>query len=191
MIDLTAPAIDATQPPSRVLPVFSDINELLDSLALARWDGALSFSRGHPQSKLHLDSGDLPTLRKGKWFSSVIVDCFAEQLNATQGPIKSLNTPDAHMFTVQLYAFLATKEYNYSNVNRRVRSARIDRSSTSHILVPVDVNKNHYVLVDVDRNNAKVVILYLRSRSRWNRENVLGNVRRMVQDALTARDIST
>ena len=142
VIDLTAPAIDATQPPSRILPVFSDLKELLDSLALAWWDVAPSSSRGHPLSKFHLDAGDLPTLRKGKWLSSVIVDCFAEQINATQRPIKSLNTLDAHMFSVHLNAFLATKKDNYSNVSRWVRSARIDWPSTSHTLIPVHETRN-------------------------------------------------
>ncbi len=94
------------------------------------------------------------------------------------------------MFSVQLYAFLATKEYNYANVTRWVRGAKIDWPSTLHILIPVHVNKNHYVLVDVDLRNAKVVMFDSRQRSRWDREHVLFNVRCMVQDALDAEDIT-
>ncbi len=79
------------------------------------------------------------------------------------------------MFSVQLYLFLATKEYNYSNVARWVRGARIDWPSTSQILISVHVNRNQHVLVDVDLRTAKVVMLDSRQRSRWNRAEVLAN----------------
>ena len=191
LIDLTVPDLESTPSTPRILPVLGDLNEPLDSLALTRWSGALSSGKGHLLSKFHLDAGDLSTLRDGRWLSSVVIECFAELLNATEASNKSVQSPGVHMFSVQLYSFLATKQYKYSNVHRWVRGARIDWPSTSHILIPVHVNKNHYVLVDVDKKNARVNMFDSRQRSQWDREKVLTNVRRMVQDALNARDIST
>ena len=46
--------------------------------------------------------------------------------------------------------FLAKKRYNYSNGQRWMQNAKIGWIYTSHLPILVHVNKNHYVLMDVD-----------------------------------------
>ena len=144
----------------------------------------LASESSHRLSKFRLDATDLPTLRDGRWLSSCIIDYFATLLTA-----QSVES-GTHMFPVYVYTFLTTKGYNYDNVGRMIRRARLDFTSSKHILVPCHVNSNHYVLVDVDIKGRKFVLYDSQQKAQWDRTVVLRNVQRMIQEAIDCRNIA-
>lgn len=99
--------------------------------------------------KLDIYNTDFATLKPGQWLNSTVIEYF----------LKSLEAEDSRLVAFSPFFITKLSSDGFNSVRRWLKMKKKDIMKIDKMLIPINVNENHWVCAMVDFKNKKILYL--------------------------------